>query len=46
VTDEEVETFDQELDRLLREIAPEPFTILHEMVIQVFVRKGELMSEL
>ncbi len=39
----EIEACDGEHDKLLRRIVPESFTVLHEMVIQIFVRKGELI---
>ena len=37
---EEVERFDAEHSRLLATIAPDEFTVLHQMAIHVYVRKG------
>lgn len=37
---EEVERFDAEHGRLLATIAPEEFTVLHQMSIHIYVRKG------
>ena len=40
-----VEQFDEEHDRLLRDIAPDTFPILHQMSILIFVRKGVIASQ-
>ena len=39
---EEVERFDAEHSRLLATIAPDEFTVLHQMSIHVYVRKGTI----
>ena len=39
---EEVERFDAEHSRLLATIAPDEFTVLHQMAIHVYVRKGTI----
>jgi ubiquinone/menaquinone biosynthesis C-methylase UbiE len=41
---EEVERFDAEHHRLLEAIAPETFSVLHQMTIHVYVRKGMLTT--
>ena len=41
---DEVERFDAEHRRLLEAIAPEAFTVLHQMTIHVFVRKGTITT--
>jgi cyclopropane fatty-acyl-phospholipid synthase-like methyltransferase len=41
---EEVERFDAEHHRLLEAIAPETFTVLHQMTIHVYVRKGTITT--
>lgn len=41
---DEVERFDAEHQRLLEAIAPEAFTVLHQMTIHVFVRKGTITT--
>ena len=41
-----VERFDAEHDRLLREIAPESFTVLHQITVHVFTRKGGVVTPL
>jgi len=39
---EEVERFDVEHSRLLATIAPDEFTVLHQMSIHLYVRKGTI----
>jgi SAM-dependent methyltransferase len=41
---EEVERFDAEHGKLLANIAPDEFTVLHQMSIHVYVRKGTIMT--
>ena len=41
-----VERFDADHDRLLREIAPESFTVLHQLTVHVFTRKGGVVTPL
>jgi ubiquinone/menaquinone biosynthesis C-methylase UbiE len=41
---DEVERFDAEHRRLLEAIAPEAFTVLHQMTIHVFVGKGAITT--
>jgi SAM-dependent methyltransferase len=45
LSDDLVEQFDREHDRLLRDITGETFTVLHQMSVHVFVRKGQIASE-
>jgi len=40
----EVERFDAEHSRLLATIAPEEFTVLHQMALHVYVRKGTIRT--
>ena len=42
LSNEEVERFDGELDQLLKQIASDSFSILHQMSIHVYVKKGEI----
>jgi SAM-dependent methyltransferase len=41
---EEVEGFDDEHKKLLEAIAPEKFTILHQIAVHIYVRKGILID--
>jgi ubiquinone/menaquinone biosynthesis C-methylase UbiE len=36
--------FDEDHERLLEEIAPEKFAILHQLAVQIFVRKGVVVD--
>lgn len=40
----ELTRFDAELEQLLEQIAPEEFTILHQMSVHIFVRKGVVID--
>jgi hypothetical protein len=42
---DDIERFDNEHNRLLEAIAPEKFTIPHQMAVHIFVRKGILSDE-
>jgi SAM-dependent methyltransferase len=42
---EEVERFDAEHSKLLATIAPEEFTVLHQMALHVYVRKGTIRTD-
>jgi ubiquinone/menaquinone biosynthesis C-methylase UbiE len=42
---DDIERFDNEHNRLLEAIAPEKFTIPHQMAVHIFVRKGILIDE-
>ncbi len=39
---EAVERFDAEHSRLIATIAPNEFTVLHQMALHVYVRKGTI----
>jgi len=42
---EEIGRFDDEHKKLLEAIAPEKFTILHQMAVHIYVRKGILIDD-
>lgn len=42
--DAQIEAFDAEHDALLRKIADDEFTVLHQMAIHIYVRKGIMVT--
>ncbi|MGH7926667.1 MAG: hypothetical protein ACREQV_02610 [Candidatus Binatia bacterium] len=40
MSQDEIARFDDEHQKLLEAIAPEKFTVLHQIAVQIFVRKG------
>jgi hypothetical protein len=40
----EIERFDDQHQKLLEALAPEKFTILHQMAVHIHVRKGILID--
>lgn len=42
---EQVEQFDNEHDKLLKDIAPDIFSIHHQMTVQIYVKKGVIVSQ-
>ena len=41
---EEIARFDEEHEQLLERIAPEKFTVLHQLAVHIYVRKGNVID--
>jgi len=41
---EEIARFDEEHKNLLERIAPETFTVLHQLAVHIYVRKGNVID--
>jgi hypothetical protein len=44
LSSEQIARFDEEHEKRLEGIAPEKFTILHQLAVHIFVRKGNIID--